>query len=133
MFLLAEGSVRRFPLIPLLPREATQPKVGYKVPKGDVSINSTSTKRSDGRHSGSQAGYPGVSINSTSTKRSDLNLKKAFYSLSLAFPLIPLLQREATIRQKCHKLAGSMQFPLIPLLQREATRLRILYLVSRKP
>ena len=66
-----------------------------------------------------------VSINSTSTNRSDRKvwpLKGVHVDKGYMFPLIPLLRIEATIRASCPSRSTVwIWFPLIPLLRIEAT------------
>ena len=92
------GKSTMFPLIPLLRIEATQ-GVSKKLANvwPGVSINSTSTNRSDLKRKTRMSINTSVSINSTSTNRSDLNLNNCIaLFVKKVFPLIPLLRIEAT-------------------------------------
>ena len=87
-----------FPLIPLPIKEATYYVAVVPVEIDQVSINSTSYKRSDNLLAkGDLFAHEIVSINSTSYKRSDPHLQHLqSQNQKYQFPLIPLPIKEAT-------------------------------------
>ena len=91
-----------------------------------VSINSTSTNRSDRNTVSVQSLGSSVSINSTSTNRSDKGHQQITQENRLKFPLIPLLRIEATNYLHSSSVRNpDLRFPLIPLLRIEATEVAI--------
>ena len=87
----------------------------------DVSINSTSYKRSDKPRGATSLNIPSVSINSTSYKRSDQNLVNELLAGGMyCVSINSTSYKRSDLQYAPRKVLELLKFPLIPLLIKEA-------------